>query len=322
MQKLSIACVVLLLFFGCKPKKKSLQGNEKIDFPELLEAFPDLKLPYKLVDSNLNKTGDTAAISYFVFNQFVPDSIMQKISAKDSAHLSIRPVGKIVSGEEKYLLANINERKNTSLIAFLFSGKNNNYLASIELLKNKYTDGYRHELSITSEPTFMLSRQKVNKDKEVVYTRNGYAYNAGLRDFMKVVNDSNEETDKDSIINPIDTLPRTFKYSGDYVKNKRNFISLRDGSGPGKYIFFIHFENSNGCSGELKGVLHMRDEKHGFYSENGDICVIDFTFEERHLKVKEQNNCGNHRGIQCYFNDTYPLKKEKKKEAAEKVKQK
>lgn len=313
MQKISIACILLLFIVGCKPKTKSLKGNEKVEFQEMVNAFPELKLSYKTIDSSVYKIADTTTIGYFVMNQFVPDSVMEKISKNDSAHFEIHPVGKIIKGEEKYLLANVSVKNRISLTAFLFHEKTNAFLSSLELLKNKYSDGYRHELHITSEPTFIMTRQKLGKDKELLYTRNGYAYNSGIKDFMKVMNDSNEETDKDTIINPIDTLPRLFKFSGDYVKNKRNFISIRDGSKEGRYIFFIHFENSDDCSGELKGVFNMRDEVHGFYSETNDICVIDFTFERKRVKVKEQNNCGKHRGIQCYFNDTYTLKKESKK---------
>lgn len=322
MRKILFAVLPVLFCYACKSGSKSLRGSEKVDFTEMSSVFPDLKLPFKAADTDINKIADTTVISYFVMKQFVPDSVMLKIAGKDSASTEIHPVGKITQKTENYLLANVSIKNNTSLIAFLFDTKENKYLSSIELLKNKYTDGYQHELSITSEPTFMLSRQKFNKSRELVYTRNGFAYNTAANEFMKVVNDSNEGGGSDSIINPIDTLASTFKYSGDYVKNKRNFISLRDGASSGKYIFFIHFENSSGCEGELKGILQMTDEKHGLYTENGDICVIDFILSENSIKVKEQNNCGNHRGIQCYFNDSYTRVKTKKKETETKQRKK
>ncbi len=48
------------------------------------------------------------------------------------------------------------------------------------------------------------------------------------------------------------------------------------------------------------------------FIENGDPCVIDFTFKLNQVQVKEQGSCGSHRGIKCFFNDTYTKPKEAK----------
>jgi hypothetical protein len=56
----------------------------------------------------------------------------------------------------------------------------------------------------------------------------------------------------------------------------------------------------------------MHGDGKALYQESGDPCEIDFVFEDNEIKVKERGNCGNHRGIKCYFDDTYPKKKEKK----------
>ena len=48
------------------------------------------------------------------------------------------------------------------------------------------------------------------------------------------------------------------------------------------------------------------------YKESGDPCVIDFVFRDNEVEVKEQGSCGNHRGIKCFFDDTYRKKKEPK----------
>jgi hypothetical protein len=128
-----------------------------------------------------------------------------------------------------------------------------------------------------------------------------------------VVNDSNEDLRRlNEIINPIDTLPRKNKLSGDYAADKRNFIAVRDGNNQSKYSFFIHFEKDGNCIGELKGDMTMRDATHGYYRQSGDPCVIDFTFGSKSITVKEEGNCGNHRGIKCFFDDSYRKKKEPK----------
>jgi hypothetical protein len=100
--------------------------------------------------------------------------------------------------------------------------------------------------------------------------------------------------------------------SGNYAKDKQNFISVRDGSNANKYLFFVHFERDNNCTGELKGEMTLRDATHGYYQQSGDPCVIDFTFTSKNITVKERGNCGNHRGIKCFFDDTYKKKKESK----------
>ena len=130
---------------------------------------------------------------------------------------------------------------------------------------------------------------------------------------MVVINDSNEDSRKDNIINPIDSLPRKFVYSGDYVQDKKNFIAIRDGKKNSTYLFFIHFEKNEGsCTGELKGEMKMKNAQVAQFTQNGDPCIIDFNFEERAITLKEQGSCGNHRGIKCFFNDTFIKKREPK----------
>ncbi|MBP0569175.1 hypothetical protein J8H89_08415, partial [Campylobacter jejuni] len=89
--------------------------------------------------------------------------------------------------------------------------------------------------------------------------------------FMVVINDSNEDPKKTAVINPIDTLPRKNRFSGDYVQDKKNFVSVRDGKNQHTYLFFIHFEKDGGsCTGELKGQLNMKTPGTAQFSANGD----------------------------------------------------
>ncbi len=152
----------------------------------------------------------------------------------------------------------------------------------------------------------------MNTEKQQLqYTRTGWAYN-GSNGFMQVVNETNEDAKRNNtIINPIDTLPRKNKFSGNYVQDNKNFISIRDGKNANTYFFFIHFEKNNGtCIGELKGELQMKTANKAIYSDNGDPCVVDFTFNGNQVDVKEQGSCGNHRDIKCFFDDSFTRKKE------------
>ena len=40
----------------------------------------------------------------------------------------------------------------------------------------------------------------------------------------------------------------------------------------------------------------------------GGPCVI----EDREITLKEQGSCGNHRGIKCFFDDTFTRRKDPK----------
>ncbi len=313
MYKYLVVCLLILTAASCKDKPVSLSGSGPVDTKYFIAAFKPLTLPCRIADTNMVKLADTTNISYAVFTQFIPDSVLVKALGKNAKKVKINPVGKIEKEKELYLLANFTINKKAVLHSFLMN-KENKYLAELELLKQGTKDGYNHTVSITSEPTFIISREKTNAKSEMFYTKNGYAYNNGSGTFTAVMNDSNEDLERiNEIINPIDTLADKNKLSGDYADDKRNFISIRDGSNANRYTFFIHFEKNNGdCTGELKGSMTLRDATHGYFRESGDPCVIDFTFEGRSVTVKEQGNCGNHRGIKCFFDDSFTKKKEKK----------
>jgi len=292
-----------------------LSGESPVDAKYFMAAFPTLSLPYTAADTNIQKIADTTFISKTVFTQFIPDSAFEKFINPAAKTLAIHPVGSIIKEEEQYLLATITQNKKIILVAFVFD-KKKKYQAALQLLANRNGDGYLHSVNINREPTFTISREKgTDNNTSLQYTRTGYAYNNGSDMFIKVVDDSNEGSKgkPESIINPIDTLPRKNKFSADYGADKKNFISVRDGKNAGTYTFFMHFEKDDGdCTGELKGDMKVHDENKALYQLNGDPCEIDFTFEDGEVTVKERGNCGNHRGIKCYFDDTWEKKKVKK----------
>ncbi|MCY7290748.1 MAG: hypothetical protein LH615_01055, partial [Ferruginibacter sp.] len=78
--------------------------------------------------------------------------------------------------------------------------------------------------------------------------------------------------------------------------------------------FFVHFiiEGDKPCGGDLKGEFSLSNTSSGVFNSSGDPCIIDFKFTKNQVNVKEQGSCGNYRGITCFFNDTYTLKKDSK----------
>lgn len=312
MRKTFAACALIILFAACKGNHASLSGSEKVEPADFFGAFAAKRSSFKIYDTNYVKLADTTTISYFVFTEFVPDSAVKNSLGKNVKDVKIHPVAKIEEEKNIYLLANFTANKKTRMFVFVFD-KKYKYLASLELMSPK-NDNYNHTVTITDEPTFIIGRDKTTATGELIYTRNGFGFNNSSGTFINVMGDSNEDVKKNAeIINPIDTLSRKNKYSGDYVQDKRNFIAVRDGKDAMHYNFFVHFEKDDGnCTGELKGSMVMRDNENAYYRENGDPCVIDFVFSGNNLSVKEEGNCGNHRGIKCYFNDTYHKKKEPK----------
>lgn len=315
MKQFLFSCLLLSLL-ACKDKPIDLSGDSPIKSADFFKAIRPLTLPYGVADTNLHKAADTLRIGTKVLAQFIPDSVLKPLKLADKKTV-IRPVGKIVKEKNKeqeiYVLLDMIKNKTHQLYVFVFNTQLQ-YVTSKILLDNAARDGYVHSVSINREPTFLIGREKITSDNQLQYTRNGWAYNdAGI--FMVVINDSNEDLKKrNEIINPIDTLPAKNKLSGDYIRDKKNFISIRDGKNADNYLFFIYFEKNGGnCIGELKGDLQLRDKTNAQYKESGDPCVIDFRFEGNRLVVKEQGSCGNHRGIKCFFDDSYTRKNPPKK---------
>ncbi len=314
-----LVIILLLLFIGvgCNSDPIDLSGKTTVKEKDFLNAFNPMSLPFSVSDTNIDAKADTLLIGKEVFLQFYPDSAFSKIMGKTKIY-TIHPIGLIDKEKEKYLLFIIRENKKKKRLVVLVTNDKNQFLASKELLNNFDGTEYNRSLSINKEPTFLISREKMGNANEMLFTRAGWVYNdAGF--FMVVINDSNEDPAKTAVINPLDTLPKLNKFSGDYIKDKNNYVSIRDGKDQNTYLFFILFEKSNGaCKGELKGEFRLVKPSEGLYSKNGDPCLIDFIFNGSQLKIKEQGSCGNHRGIKCFFDDRYTKKREPRKKKANK----
>ncbi len=300
--------------FSCKHKKTDLAGDTLVKVNDFVAAFVPLTLPYTVADTNINAFADTLKIGHKVLSQFIPDSVLDVLIDTKEKYI-IHPVGRIEKENEIYLLFNVVQHEQVQEVAVVFN-KQNTFLAAKVLLSNDADeDGYIHSLSINKEPTFTVIKERINKEtKQLQFTKVGWVYNtAGV--FMVVVNDTNEDPKKVGIVlNPIDTLPRKNKLSGEYATDKQNFMSIRDGKDANTYMFFIHFEKKDGaCVGELKGQMKMVDAATGIYSQAGDPCIIDFNFEGNEVTLKEKGSCGNRRGMDCYFDDTFIKRKEAKK---------
>ena len=154
--------------------------------------------------------------------------------------------------------------------------------------------------------TISVNRQHKGPDGVIYYKKDAYVFTDGVG-WMLILTESNEGKPRiPQIYNSIDTLPRKHKYSGDYVQDKRNFVSIRDGKDPSRFLFFIHFEREEGtCKGELKGEARVVSSGIARYRSYSDPCAVEFLFTPTSVSLKELGGCGVHRDIKCYFEGTF-----------------
>jgi hypothetical protein len=312
MSKTVIALLCFTILLGCKNDKKKT-GSGPTTVEDFFNGYNKLKLPFTVNEANMRTIADTSTLDYAEFKQFIPDTIFNNPFGADRK-FTLHPIGKIEKEKETYLATYVSSKSRSAVYLSVFNNKK--FSVSMPLIVSN-TDDINDAASIDKKLSIVISKEWTEKD-DLLYNRVIYAYNnVGM--FTTILTETNEERSnvEAAILNPLDTFPKKNKYSGDYIKGKKNLLSLRDGKTPTQYMFFIHFQNEGDeetepCGGELKGQLNMVSEKTGVFSQAGDPCMIDFTFGGNEITTKENNSCGNHRAIKCFFNDTYTRKKEPK----------
>ena len=307
---------LLLLLTGCNTTPPDYSGNNSISVKDWQAVFPDLSLPVVLHDTGLIRRADTNHIGYKALTQFYPDSLLQPVMGKLKKGSYFRAIGKITKKQEQYLLLIAYQLPKQARLFVLVTNSENQLLDIKEFLASQSDDGYQHYLHINREPTFMLVREKTGPDLQSIYTKTGWIYPSEGK-FMVIMNDSNEDTKNTAVINPIDSFPALHPFSWDYGDDKKNFISVRDGSSPGKLLFFLHIEKNGGtCTGELKGFMQLTGKRTAEFRQSGDPCVVLFEFNDNSISFKETGSCGNHRGIKCLLEDQFPKRKKPVKKLA------
>lgn len=298
---------VFLLIVACKGKKTSLHDEETVTVKEFIEFFPETPLPIRIADTTLvKKSTDSLQIGYKIFTQFIPDSLIRKDFGKGVTP-KIFPLGRTrEDNKETYLF--IKATAGAKRIAYLacFS-KKNEFLQMMPLVKTGF-ESYSSAYGVLDKK-FQITTyyEKKRANNETAFKRNVYIYNSGANEFTLILTEPNEEI-IENVINPIDTLPAKNKFSGDYVKDKKNFIAVRDGRRPTEPFIFIHFEKSD-CRGELKGTARFVSASVAVFQESGNPCTLEFNFSNNRVVMKETGGCGAYRDIKCFFEGTYPKKK-------------
>jgi len=302
---------MLLVLVACKGKKKaSLSGDDPIEVSDFIDAFKPLEVPYLLSDSVTlsKKAGDSLWISYSVFNQFVPDTVLGKIYGKEKK-LKIYPLGK-VSQEENYLFAKAVAGNKINAFVICFD-KKNKYITAMPAIIPDANPATRQYFNIDGKSTITKRTTRKNPNGITTEAKDVYILNPPTKSFL-LIQTVNPDARMVEVINPIDTLPRKNKFSGDYGKDLKNIVSIRDNKKQGRMAFFIHLEKNNGdCIAELKGEANFVSANHATYHAGGP-CTIEFSFTSSSVTISEQS-CGAYRGMDCLFEGSYVKKKEPKK---------
>lgn len=309
MRTLFAISVVFILLAACKSGKKSLSGEDPVTIDDFIEFFREIELPYTIADTQINrKLPDSLIISPKIFAQFVADSVY-KNDYGTHADPKLYALGKISNGDkETYLLvkAATPEKQIGYILCF---GPDKTFKASMQLVKNNPDKKKSITGSIDKRYTITTSQTSRGADGVNYYKLNAYVYNtAGVFTLIKI--ESNEPVVAKDVYNPIDSLPAQHKLSGDYVQDKKNFVSIRDGKDDKRLLLFIHFDSGKEeCYGEIKGEAVLGKANTYYYRQVGDACVLELNFSNNKVTLREEQACGNYRGIKCTFSGTYTKKK-------------
>lgn len=303
----------VLLLAGCGHKKKpSMSGEDPVKVGDFIDFFQPFQLPAQLQDSVLlKKEKDSLLISYKVFTQFIPDSVLRPVFGK-GVKPKIYPVGKaIVPNAETYLFVKTVAADKKAMYVLVLD-KKKQLMTSLVALRMDQSNITKQSIAVDRRLSITKSILRRNTNGTISEGKDVYVLDEPSKKFILVMTDALEDKPVE-LINPIDTLPRKHKYAADYGSGKNNLVSVRDGRKNDRLTFFVHFEKSNGeCTGELKGEAMLKTSNTAEYRVDGDPCILKFVFSSGSVTLKEES-CGARRGLQCLFDGSFARKKEPKK---------
>lgn len=310
-RKIQFLLLLLVLVTGCKQKKKTstLAGEDPVEVADFIDFFQPIKLPYQLYDSVFaKKDKDSLLINPKIFKQFIPDSVLAKVYGKN-VKPKLYVLGKAERPKgETYLFVKAVNSNIQSLFVMVFDTKQQ-FIAGMPVLRRD--NNLATMQSVTMDRNFGITKSisMRNADGSISDGKDVYKLDPETKAFLLIMTDALNDKITE-LINPIDTLQRKNKLSADYTAGKMNLVSIRDGRRNGRLSFFIHFEKNNGaCSGELKGEATLRSNNIAEYREDGDPCVLHFIFTANTVTLKEEESCGNRRGLKCAFDGNFARKK-------------
>ena len=325
MFRIGLAMIAFLLATGCSNDKtdkgKEPEAAPGFDYTAFSQGFPTVSLPYQLSDSSLRKSVDTSVIRTPGFAGMIPDSLTRKVFSKNTKVKYVGLASIKASNEVQYFVVKGKggERQAAWLLAFSKGAPG----GVIPFLLPDEDPATAQVSSIDKANAIIRAIVQKRADNTVAEGREVLSYDAPAKQFRMVLVNALDNGNA-AILNPIDSFPRTRPFTGDYVKDKKNIVSIRDGRTPNELRMFIHIESGeegeDACSGELRGDLVLISSTAAVFRKSGDPCVMNFRFTANSVTVTEEQGCGAHRELTCSFNGSYPLKKPAKPKSAAKKK--
>jgi len=301
--------LILLMAYGCQEEKKiSLLGDEPVTSSDFVRFFEPLTLPYTLNDTSLlAKPFDSLGISLVNLRTLLPDTIIDKFKQKGSAG-RFYAIGKVVVPDgETYLLIR-QQTRSTARVLVCAIAADYKFMAALQPLSMPRVGEITQHMTIDRRFLFSVAKQKKNADGSLAEGKEVFVFNQAAGLFTLIMTEALDEKPTE-LVNPIDTLPTTHRYAGDYTNGKMNLVSVRDGRRSDRVSFFVHFEKKNGsCIGELKGEAYWKSPRIAEYRQDGDPCVLQFQFAAGSVTLREQR-CGSRRGPDCLFDGSFVRKK-------------
>jgi hypothetical protein len=304
----------VLALMACNSKVKNAPPEEEdtnvFNFEAFSTRFKEVSLPYQLTDTGFLDNEDTARIRNEVFASYVSDSVKSKLFGKASK-VNYIPLAHLKSGKEQYFVIKaVSGSKKAALLAVF--DKNAQFLSAFPFLIPDADPKTNQVSAIDKGYSITRAISRKMPDDAIVEGKDVYTYDPASKNFMLVMTDVLEDNTQE-LINPIDTFSKRGQYAGDYIKDKRNMVSIRDSRNENEINFFIHFERMEGeCNGELKGTALMTSSKTAVYRQGGDPCVLEFHFSGSSVRLKEVEGCGQYRGVKCVIEGSFPKKKDAK----------
>ncbi len=292
-----------------------MAGDEAVTVADFIDFFPELTLPYAMADTQINrKLSDSLLIDHKVIDQFIPDSMYKKDFGTNLP--KFYALGKIGDKQKTMLLIKAATQEHQIGYITVFT-QEDIFTGSMPFVRNnrdkkKAVKGsISKRLTITTTETILAGATPYYKLHEYMYNDAGFT-------LIKI--ESNEPLVPQEVYNPIDTLPQTREHSGDYIKDKKNFVSIRDAENERKSLFFIHFDRGDECSGEIKGEATWIKPNVAQFRQTGNACILEMSFGKNGVTLREEQACGNYRGLKCEFSGTFTKKKAKVESKPKKAK--
>jgi hypothetical protein len=300
---LATVCILLAACNGKDDKKET--GGSGFRDTEFSKSFNLLNLKYHISDTALltMKPGEKP-LNLSGKNHF-PDSLTVAFFGK-GVKPKFYPLGKAINGDlEVYLVLKAVDGNRHAAFMLCYDGAMN-YKDGLLLCASD--DNPKTITSATMDKSFniVMRNELFNSSEDIQVTEKSVIFNPeGF--FMDVVNNDSEK--KQVMQNPLDTLPGKGKFAGDYSAGEGNFISIRDGRDTGEIIFFYHFEKGEECNREIKDYAKINSKNSARFQKDGDPCVFSMAFNGNQLVLKEDEGCGNYRGLDCTLNGVFTKKK-------------